>query len=192
MSKHTQRLIWRLNSLVSRYTAKILKRCDRFMKSHFASRNKWIDRTTLAALQLWMSIATSIESSRKAYRSVRERSVDIQWKSKQCYYSSKGQDDQDDSGDFGVAVRNLSRHRMTIADIAESFIRLTLLIGGTWYAYSSRTGRCKSDKRNEEYDFNSSYKCFAIYYGYMITKFTSKWNISVKGRVKRWYLSTFS
>lgn len=41
------------------------------------------------------------------------------------------QDDQDDSEDFGVALRNLSRHRMTIADTAESFIRLTLLIGGT-------------------------------------------------------------
>jgi len=73
----------------------------------------------------------------------------FKWKSKQCYYSSKGQDDQDDSGDFGVALRNLSRHRMTIADTAESFIRLTLLIGGTWCAYSSRTGRCKLDKRND-------------------------------------------
>lgn len=41
------------------------------------------------------------------------------------------QDDQDDSGDFGVAaLRNLSRHRMTIADTAKSFI-LTLLIVGT-------------------------------------------------------------
>jgi len=91
----------------------------------------------------------SIESNRKAYRNVQERSADIQWKSKQCYYSSKGQDDQDDSRDFGVALRNLSRHRMTIADTAESFIRLTLLIGGTWCAYSSRTGRCKPDKRND-------------------------------------------
>jgi len=42
-----------------------------------------------------------------------------------------GRDDQDDSGDFGVALRNSSRHRMTIADTAESFIPLTLLIGGT-------------------------------------------------------------